>query len=647
MITLLELRTGEQAVIKEMQGGHGLQHKLESLGIRIGKNVRKISAAGGHGPVVVEIDGSEVAVGYGMARRVVVDVKQIKILLMGNPNVGKSVVFSRLTGLDVISSNYPGTTVEYTQGTAWVENQRVQIIDVPGAYTLEPTNKAEEVALEMLLNEKPDLVVNVVDATNLERSLYFTLQMLEKGIPAIILLNKWDLAKWKGISINIEELSGKIGVQVVPFVAVTGEGIKELLKAIKEVISAKYKPSKSIPSSDDEKWKLIGEISRHVQTIVHKHPSFLEKLADACIKPLTGFPIAFGILVLTFYAIRFIGESLINYILNPIFNNIYYPAITYIVNLIFPAGILHNLLLGVTPKVMESFGVLTTGIYIPFVIVLPYILSFYFVLSFLEDLGYLPRLAVLLDNALHKLGLHGYAAIPLVLGLGCKIPAMLSVRILETRREKIIAMALIIMMAPCMPQSAMIISMLGKHGLKYLAVVFGILFVVSIISSSILNRMLKGEAPELFVEIPAYQLPRMLPLFKKLWMRVKSFIFEAIPLIILGVFLVNVLDIIGFINLISKFLGPVIVNLLGLPKEVASVIILGFLRKDISIALLAPFNLSAKQLVVASTFLVLYLPCLATFFVLLREIGMKDTLKIVILTLFVAFLVGAILNLIM
>lgn len=646
MLTLVELKAGEQGIIKELQGGHGLQRKLESLGIRAGKTVRRINEPGSGGPVVLEIDGSKSAVGYGMARKIMVEVQQIKVLLMGNPNVGKSAVFSRLTGLDVICSNYPGTTVEYTCGTAWVERQRIEIIDVPGAYTLEPTNKAEEVALEMLLKEKPDLVINVVDATNLERNLYLSLQILEKGIPAIILLNKWDMAKWKGISIDLEGLSRRIGVKVIPFVAVTGEGIREFSKAIREIISTRRKPSQQIPAGNDEKWKLIGEISRHVQKTVHKHPSFLEKLADACIRPLTGFPIAFLVLTLTFYVIRFIGEGLTNYVLGPFFDNIYYPIVTETVKSILPSGVLQNLFLGTTHKVMESFGVLTTGIYIPFVVVLPYILSFYFALGFLEDLGYLPRLAVLLDNILHKFGLHGYGAIPLILGSGCKVPAMLSARILETRREKIIAMALVIMVAPCMPQSAMILSILGKYGLRYLAIVFGTLLIVAIISGFVLNRLLKGEAPELFVEIPAYQMPRLLPLLKKLWMRVKSFIFEAIPLIMLGVLFVNILDITGVINFISKPFGPIIVRLLGLPKEISSVMLLGFLRKDIAIGLLVPFNLSAKQLVIASTFLVLYLPCLATFFVLLKEMGIKDTAKIMILTLSIAFLSGTLLNLI-
>ncbi|MFH2068315.1 MAG: fused ferrous iron transport protein A/B [Candidatus Omnitrophota bacterium] len=647
MLTLSELKSGEQGIIKELQGGHGLRRKLESLGIRVGKTVRRVNEPSRGGPVVLEIDGSKSAVGYGMAKKIMVEVRKIKVLLMGNPNVGKSAVFSRLTGLDAICSNYPGTTVEYTSGTAWVEKERIKIIDVPGAYTLEPTNKAEEVASEMLLREKPDLVVNVVDATNLERNLYLSLQILEKGIPTIILLNKWDMAKWKGISIDLEGLSRRVGVETIPFVAVTGEGIKDFLKAFKETISTRRAPSRQIPAGNDEKWKLIGEISGHVQKTVHKHPSFLEKLADACIRPLTGFPIAFIVLALTFYVIRFVGEGLITRILDPFFNRVYHPAVTDAVKFLLPPGVLQNLFLGTTHGVMESFGVLTTGIYIPFVVVLPYILSFYFVLGFLEDLGYLPRLAVLLDNILHKFGLHGYGAIPLILGLGCKVPAMLSARILETRREKVIALTLIIMIAPCMPQSAMILSILGKYGLRYLAIVFGTLLAVAVISGSVLNKLLKGEAPELFVEIPAYQMPRILPLLKKLWMRVKSFIFEAIPLIMLGVLFVNILDIAGIIEFISKPFEPVIVKMLGLPGEISSVMLLGFLRKDISIALLVPFNLSAKQLVVASTFLVLYLPCLATFFVLLKEMGIKDTAKILVLTLSVAFLTGILLNLIL
>jgi len=280
------------------------------------------------------------------------------------------------------------------------------------------------------------------------------------------------------------------------------------------------------------------------------------------------------------------------------------------------------------------------------VIVLPYIFSFYLILSFLEDIGYLPRLAVLLDFLLHKIGLHGYASIPVILGLGCKVPAMLSIRILETKREKIIAAVLVLMLAPCMPQTAMIMSLVAPHGIKFIILIFSIFFFIAVLNSFILNKLIKGESPELFVEIPPYRVPYVPMVIKKMWIRLKAFIMEAVPLIIVGVFIIGILDISGITNFFANFFGQPITSILGLPKETISVMILGFLRKDVSIALLIPFNLDIKQLIIASVFMVLYLPCIATFFTLIKEMGIKTTLIIVLIMLFTAIAVGALLNII-
>jgi ferrous iron transport protein B len=209
-----------------------------------------------------------------------------KILLMGNANVGKSVVFSRLTGVNVIQSNYPGTTVGFTKGHLKIGKNEMDIIDVPGTYSLSPSCKAEEVARDMFFDEKPDLIINVLDVTNLERNLYLTLQILEKNIPTVILLNMWDAAKRKGIHVNLEKLQEIIGLKVIPAVAVTGEGIKDLVNIIDEITLNKNIKLSKIPKMDDsEKWAFIGEILSEVQKIEHRHPSLLEKLEDASVKP--------------------------------------------------------------------------------------------------------------------------------------------------------------------------------------------------------------------------------------------------------------------------------------------------------------------------------------------------------------------------
>jgi len=565
-----------------------------------------------------------------------------KILLMGNPNVGKSVVFSRLTGINVITSNYPGTTVEFTKGHIKLGNEVIEIIDVPGTYTLEPSSSAEEVALKILnraVDDKDCIVIDIVDATNLERNLNLTLQLLKKDIPVIVALNLWDEAGHIGVSIDVEKLQEILGVPVVPTVAITGEGIKKLMETLPEAKKGDYQ------FENAERWHEIGRIVESVQVVKHRHHTFLERLGDFTVRPFSGIPTAIIILLLTFKIVRIIGEGLINHLLNPIFNDFYLPLITKIVDTILPIKFFHNLLLGTTADPLGSLGVLTAGLYIPLVVVLPYLFSFYLALSFLEDWGYLPRLAVLLDNVFHRLGLHGYSSIPVILGLGCKVPAIFATRILETRREKLIAIALIMMSAPCLPQTAMILSIIAPFGGNYLFLIFSLLLLVSIITSIILNKLLKGETPELLCEIPPYRLPNLSFLMRKVWLRLSSFVKEAVPLIVLGILFIAILDLSGVIDYVSRILGVPIFYILGLPPETVVVMISGFLRKDVSIALLAPFNLSPQQLIIACIFLVLYLPCIATFFVMVKELGLKDAVKLIAILFFSGLLVGGILNL--
>ena len=566
-----------------------------------------------------------------------------QILLMGNPNVGKSVVFSRLTGINVITSNYPGTTVEFTKGHIKLGNEVIEIIDVPGTYTLEPSSSAEEVALKILnraLDYKDCIVIDIVDATNLERNLNLTLQLLKKDIPVIVALNLWDEAGHIGVSIDVEKLQEILGVPVVPTIAITGEGIKKLVETLPEAKKGDYQ------FENAERWHEIGRIVEKVQVVKHRHHTFLERLGDFTVRPFSGIPTAIIILLLTFKMVRFIGEGLINHLLNPLFNDFYLPLITKIVDTILPIKFFHNLLLGTTANPLGSLGVLTAGLYIPLVVVLPYLFSFYLVLSFLEDWGYLPRLAVLLDNVFHRLGLHGYSSIPVILGLGCKVPAILATRILETQREKIIVIALILMSAPCMPQTAMIVSIVTPYGGNYLILIFSLLFIVGITASFLLNKLLGGETPELLIEIPPYRVPKLSILFKKVWLRLSSFITSAIPLIILGIFLIGILDLLGVISFVSRMLGAPLLFILGLPPETVFAIVTGFLRKDVSIALLQPYHLSPKSLVIACIFLVLYLPCISTFFVMSKELGLKNTLKLVAILLILGLLVGGILNLV-
>lgn len=565
----------------------------------------------------------------------------MKVLLMGNPNVGKSVVFSRMTGTSVTSSNYAGTTVEYKKGLFNYEGESIELIDVPGTYTLDPTNKAEEVAVQML--SEGDLVFNVVDATNLERNLNLTLQLLEKDIPVIVLLNMWDETKHKGIDIDLERLREKLKVPVIPTVATTGHGLKEALNYLDYRDTVKYQKL-----SSDKRWVEIGNIVDDVQKIDHKHHSYREILEEYTLKPLTGIPIAGIVLYLTFIVIRFIGEGIIAYIAEPFFEGPYYSLLIRLSQILEEGSFLHSLFIGQLLNGQidfeQSFGLLTTGIFIPFAAVLPYIIAFYFALSILEDSGYLPRLAVLMDNLMHKVGLHGFSIIPMILGFGCNVPAALAARNLDSKREKFIASTLMSISIPCMAQTAMIIGLVGAYGGIYVFYVFIALFVVWILVGLLLNYLLPGYSNDLLIEIPSLRLPIVGIVFKKLFMRVTNFLKEAIPFVLLGVLAVNILYALGFFDLLTVILGPLFSTLFGLPEDVISALLMGFLRKDLAMGMLAPLDLTVKQLVVSSTILTVYFPCVATFIVLFRELGLKDMLKAATVMVITAITVGTVLN---
>lgn len=566
----------------------------------------------------------------------------MKVLLMGNPNVGKSVVFSRLTGTNVTSSNYPGTTVEYTKGKMNWKGQVIEIIDVPGTYTLEPTNKAEEVAVDML--KEGDLIINVVDATNLERNLNLTLQLLEKRVPVIVALNLWDEAKHKGIEIDVDKLSRHLGVPVIPTVAIKGNGIKDLIDNFdyRDIVIRNLKDG-------EERWAEIGRIIKDVQRIEHRHHSWLETLDDMSIRPVTGIPILLLVLYASFKIIRLIGEGLIGYVTEPFFDNLYGPLIARLSTILGSEGFLHDLLVGqlINGEIDfgQSFGLLTTGIFIPFASVLPYIIAFYFVLGLLEDTGYLPRLSVLADNIMHRVGLHGFSVIPMILGFGCNVPAALAARNLESRREKFIASTLMAIAIPCMAQIAMILGLLGPHGARYIGYVFSILGAVWIIIGLMLNRLLPGFSSDLLLEIPPFRPPVIGIVAKKLWIRISNFLREAVPLMLLGVFSVNLLYVLGVFDTLAVIIGPFLNRLFGLPDKAISALLMGFLRKDLAMGMLAPLGLTAKQLVTASTVLTIYFPCIATFAVLLRELGIIDMLRSTIIMLITTLIVGGFVNL--
>jgi ferrous iron transport protein B len=566
-----------------------------------------------------------------------------KIVLMGNPNVGKSVVFSRLTGANVIASNYPGTTVDFSKGKMCIGKEGHEIIDAPGTYSLEPSNKAEEVALEM--SGQADLIINVVDATNLERNLFLTLQLLERKKPVILALNMWDEARHTGITINLKKLEYELQIPVVPTVALSGEGIYDLVHRMDEARSADMIE----PMNESDRWIKIGEIIRNVQQVTHRHHTLRDWISEASIRPLTGFPIALAVISAALFLIIFIGQTLVTSIFDPLFV-LYAPIVMGIGTWLGP-GLLHQLLIGTLIDgqidYIQSMGLLTTGVYVPFAIVLPYIIAFYSVLAVFEDSGYLPRLATLTDTIFHRFGMHGFGIIPVFLGLGCNVPGILAARSLETKKQRFIAATLIAISVPCLAKNAMVFGILGSFGLSYIILVFATLFIVFVISGLILNRFVKGDSPEICLEIPPYRMPDYMTVLKKTWMRIRWFLKEAIPFLFLGVLLINIFYAVGFVEWLGGIFAPVIQGWFGLPKEATTALLIGFLRKDLAVGMLLPLGMSPLQLVIATTLLTIYFPCVGTFAVMFRELGIRGMVKAIAFMAGTAFLVGGAMKLVL
>lgn len=606
------------------------------------------------------------------------------ILLVGQPNVGKSVLFSRMTGIRTIVSNYPGTTVGYTSGRMRFANDIYDVVDAPGTYSLEPLDDAAKVAVDLIDDARR--IINVVDATHLERHLTLTLELIAQGKPMVVALNMSDEARHKGIEIDVSRLAKRLGVPVIPTVARTGEGVKRLIlstlaldvdeaKKVKDEkghpghhphipyhpAGNKTKGHKHIP--EQKVWRRVGEVVDEVQILHHHHHTFGQWFEEASVHPVWGGLVAILVLAASFILIRMIGEFLIGggigivgdpWITVPfgteaLFDFAWKPVMMKLSGLLGEGSFLHNLLIGqlINGEIdfIQSFGVLTSGIFIPVGAVLPYIVSFYFVLSLLEDTGYLPRLAVFLDNIMHRLGLHGYAIIPTLLGLGCNVPGIMGTRILETKRQRFITATLISIAVPCAALQAMIIGLVGERGFWPVALIYGILFVVWIAIGVILRFTSGGFRPELLIEIPPYRAPSWRALGSKLWMRITGFLKEALPVVLGAVVVVNLLYQFNVFRYIARAAAPVVSFLWGLPKEAIAPLLVGILRKDVAIGMFAPLNLTIKQLVIGSVVLSMFFPCIATFVIMFRELGLKDALKSIGIMFIAVIIVGTAINL--
>ncbi|MBN2852233.1 MAG: ferrous iron transporter B [Clostridia bacterium] len=600
-----------------------------------------------------------------------------KVLLTGNPNVGKSTLFSQLTGISTITSNYPGTTVTYTKGkmTAIKRSQgctgvcdgncgleglkhdhrrhrrgqaqcdakgellHFEVIDVPGTYRLDPVAQSERIA--SLMVETGDIIVNVLDCTNLERNLFLTLQLLQYDKPLIIALNMWDEAKHKGIHIDIKALSDYLGVPVIATNGLSGEGTYAL---VNEIANAKQPLPRTFHKNF---WKEIGYIINSVQNLSHRHHTLSERIQDISIHPFFGPVTAVISLFLVFRTVLFLGELLVG-LMEKLFVSVYSPLIYKLSDVLSEYQFLHAVLIGDISGAGISYetamGALTTGVFMTMGVVLPYIFVFYLILGLLEDIGYLPRIAIIFDKLMHRVGIHGYSIIPMFLALGCNVPGVMAIRNLESRRERFITAVILCTTIPCIAQSAVMLHAAGAHGTIYIFVILAALISVWLILGGILGYFVKGEKTALIMEIPPYRKPSAKVQVKRMGMRITGFLKEAVPFVIIGIVVVNIAIYTGIMDKVATFTSPVISRILGLPKEAISSFLIGIVRKDAAVVLLESLQLTPWQMVTAITSLILYFPCLATFIILFKELKLKDTLKAVLIMSATTLIVGFIMN---
>jgi len=651
---------------------------------------KKKTAPQRHGPAGEDIEGLQ------------------KIVIVGNPNVGKSLLFNRLTGIYVTVSNYPGTTVTVDKGRCKINGRDFGVIDLPGMYSLIPITEEERVAKLMLLEERPKIILHVIDAKNLERMLPLTLQLIEAGLPVILVINMMDEAEGLGISIDFNDLEGKLGIPVVPIIATAGKGIDQLIRKIDQYVPVldKFQTSyrKGIESSikeiesflknsypiskrsvsllllqeDEDMQRLVKQkeskdydqidgivkrtsrkygyplnyiikirLQNEVRKITSsslvavplKTGSFKERLSRVMINPITGIPILIAILYLGLY--RFVGVlgagKLVNLIEGTIFGEKINPVITKFVMSNVPYRPIQDLIVG-------EYGIITLGITYAVAIILPIVGTFFLVFSVIEDSGYLPRLSMLVDRVFKKIGLSGRAVIPMVLGLGCSTMATMVTRTQETKRERVISTLLLALAVPCSAQLGVIFAILAGHPLALFIWVVVVLLNFILIGF-LAARILPGEKPSFYMELPPLRLPKISNVLIKTYSRMVWYFKEVFPIFIVVSVLIWISQLTGVLHVITNGLEPV-VNLIGLPDETARVFLFGFFRRDYGAAGLYSMQstLTGMQLTVAAVILTLFVPCVAQFMMMIKERGIKTAVLIFAFVLFFAFGVGFVLN---
>ncbi len=565
--------------------------------------------------------------------------RPLRIALIGNPNVGKSVVFGRLTGRYATVSNYPGTTVAVTRGRALVGAEVCDLIDTPGVNTLDgQLSEDEKIARHVVENGDADIVLQIADARNLRRALVLTGQLAAFGKPMMLVLNLVDEARARGVDVNAERLSAELGIPVVETVAVEGRGFDDLRTLL---------PSAAVPKIGGGDFDQISQWAHELTGRVRRvsHLSFArvqERISRAVREPLTGLPILALVLYLTYLFVGVFGaQTLVGLLEDEVFGRGINPAAIALANRFIPFAIVRDLLVG-------EYGLITMGLTYAVAIVLPVVTTFFLVFGFLEDTGYIPRLAIFSDRLFRAMGLNGKAVLPMVLGLGCDTMATMTTRILATPKERLIAIVLLALGIPCSAQLATIMGILGGISFMALATLFSVVLGQMFFVGFLAARILPGERSPFIMELPPIRLPRIRNLATKTLLRVRWYLGEAVPLFLIGTALLFVLDRLGALGVMSAMGRPIVTGLLGLPAETAQGLGMGFLRRGYGaaglFALAHSGRLTGVQSVVALTVMTLFVPCVANLLMIVRERGWKVSLGILSFITPVAILTGAALN---
>ena len=569
-----------------------------------------------------------------------------RILLMGNPNVGKSIFFTELTGIHAMSSNYAGTTVHFMEGRIAIGGEKYNLIDVPGTYSLSPTSEAETVAADFIKNGAA-AVICVLDASNLERNLHLALEIRQYNIPMICTLNLMDVAERHGVKIDAELLAKELGVPIIPTVAVKKQGLDVLLAQLEYIVNeeiegADFSCNKcpschrvNIASSD--LWAKAKEINRKVSAKTPTNPSFLDKLGEAMVKPLPGIPIAFLVIALAIAVVVGGGELLIEFALEPLVDNLIVPFFRSIFTNLLPEGIFLNILVG-------EYGIFVISFEWILALIFPFVLMFYVAFTFLEDTGFLPRISVLFDNVMRKLGVQGGSLIHMIMAYGCAVPAIIGSRAATSRKERIIISAAICFAIPCISQTGAIISLLSAYAWWMMPVMFMFSLFLFALVALIVGKLIKGKVDPLLIEVPNLLMPNPKSYGRKLLTRMKHFIKDAEVPMLIAIVLAALLAESGILNTLAVYAQPIVSNWLGLPEEAVMALILGIVRREMSVAPLLALDLTALQAFVGGVVSLMYLPCIAVFGILAKEYKARVAAVIAVSTVVVAILVGGVIN---